>query len=241
MKEILFYEELASTNETAKEMIFAKKAAVGTVIAANAQTCGRGTHGRKFFSPKGLGIYMSVVLSPEEPSFTTISAAVTVSEAIEAVTDLQPKIKWVNDIYLRGKKVCGILAETVGEFVVLGVGINFNMREEDFPEELSAAAGSIFPDGDAPRREPPVTRERLIDEIIRRLDANAYSWDEILSRYRSRLMYVGERVRVSDLSGGAEYEAVVLGVDDGGRLVIKKDSGGIISLLSGDIKILSRG
>ena len=109
-----YFEELDSTNRYLKELA-AKDARPGTVIIANRQSAGRGRLGRKFFSPGEKGIYMSILLRPDIPLeravLITSMAAVAVARAIERVSGIEAKIKWVNDIFLKGKKVCGILTE----------------------------------------------------------------------------------------------------------------------------------
>ena len=130
----LYFEELDSTNSYLKEMA-AKGAQEGTIIIANRQSAGRGRLGRSFFSPEEKGIYMSILLRPdislERAVLITSMAAVAVAEAIEQVSGIQTKIKWVNDIFLNKKKVCGILTEAgidaetgTLEYAVLGIGVN---------------------------------------------------------------------------------------------------------------------
>ena len=171
-KRILFFNNLESTNITAKELA-AAGAEHGTVIIADYQTAGKGCRGKTFFSPAGYGIYISFVLhanllSFENPASITASAAVSVCQAIEYVTGKSPKVKKVNDIFLNGRKICGILTESVigaeshkMPFIILGIGINYNTPISDFPEELQSIAGSLYE-----TQSPPVTRSQLIAEII---------------------------------------------------------------------------
>ena len=138
---------LPSTNDTVKALA-AEGAPEGVVVLAEAQTAGKGRMRRQFFSPDGTGIYMSILLRPklaaEDALFITTAAAAAVADAIEAATGENAGIKWVNDVYLRGLKVCGILTEgALGleegnlEYAVLGIGINAIAPQNGFPEEIS--------------------------------------------------------------------------------------------------------
>jgi len=191
---IHIYDSLESTNITAKEFSLSG-AAHGTVIIADSQTKGKGRHGKAFHSPPGHGIYMSFVLNPDQLSISTnslitLSAAITVCEAIEAVTDKSPKVKWVNDIFLDGRKVCGILTESVigaqshiQQGIILGIGINFTTPLHEFPDQLQQTAGALFE-----AQSPPITRNQLISEIIYRIiyPNASYSEEELLVLYSIR-------------------------------------------------------
>ena len=125
------------------------------MLVAESQTAGRGRLGRSFHSPVGTGLYMSILLRPtfsaERALFITTAAAVAVCRAIEQETGLKPQIKWVNDIYLHEKKICGILTESSINFetkglkwAVLGIGLNLSEPEGGFPEEIRSVAGALF-------------------------------------------------------------------------------------------------
>ena len=140
---IKVYKTIGSTNQVAKKMAIDGEAQ-GTVIISEEQTQGRGRMGRSFFSPAKSGIYMSLILRPNvyahEAVLVTTAASVGVCRAIEKVTDKNPQIKWVNDIFLDDKKICGILTEAVTNFetglvecVIIGIGLNFRLPEENFP------------------------------------------------------------------------------------------------------------
>ena len=147
------FESLDSTNNYLKKLA-AEGAAEGTVVIADEQTAGRGRMGRSFASVAGCGIYMSMLLRPADctpdcaQSLTAV-CAVAVCRAIEKVCGRAPGIKWINDLYLRGKKICGILCESSVkngkvDYAVLGIGLNVTTRIEDFPEELRETAGSLL-------------------------------------------------------------------------------------------------
>lgn len=145
------YDTLPSTNQTAMEMA-AEGAPEWTVVVARHQSAGRGRLNRKFYSPEGTGLYMSIILRPRIPPSQalkiTAAAAVGVAETLESTFGVRPQIKWVNDILVEGKKVCGILTEsrlsgTDLAFAVLGIGINLAPPSGGFPEEIKDIAGAV--------------------------------------------------------------------------------------------------
>ena len=240
---IKIYKSLESTNKTAKEMAVAG-AEHGTVVISDCQTKGRGRYARNFFSPSGGGLYMSIVLRPEvlpfeNPTTITAFAAVSVCEAIESVSKKVPQIKWVNDIFIDGKKVCGILTEAVTDFesggldwVVLGIGINVYTRTEEFPTELQAIATSIYPD-----KKLLGVRNKLSAEIINRILGLKVlpSETEVFEKYKKRLMILGKEITV--IQNQTEYRATAIDVDSIGHLIVKNEKGEIITLYSGEIRI----
>lgn len=144
------YDEVDSTNRLADEMA-RRGAAEGTVVAADYQSSGQGRLERRWLSPAGKGLWFSVILRPPvEPATTvqlTLLAAVATTAAIGKFCGIYPKIKWPNDLLIRGRKLCGILCEMSGgdsvDHVIVGIGINTNMNREDFPDELSTTATSL--------------------------------------------------------------------------------------------------
>ena len=240
---IFVYDSLESTNKTAKEMAISG-AKHGTIVIANNQTAGRGRYDRKFYSPSGHGVYMSLIIHPsrmwfETPTLLTIFAAVSVCEAIESITNKEPQVKWVNDIFLEGKKICGILTEAVLDlesgniqWIVIGIGVNFSTPSIDFPQELQKIAGSVFPDGNS-----ICTRNQLIAEITNRMVSPEKQCNEkqIIEKYRQRLMMIGKKITITGL--GDPYEAIALDIDDLGGLIVEKDTGEIVSLSAGEISV----
>jgi BirA family biotin operon repressor/biotin-[acetyl-CoA-carboxylase] ligase len=241
---IHIYASLESTNDAAKELA-ASGAKHGTVVIADYQSAGKGRYGRSFYSPPGYGIYISFILrqTPEQldgiPTLVTASAAVSVCEAIETTTGKAPQIKWVNDIFLDGKKICGILTEAVTDFenkstqwIVVGIGVNFTTPEAGYPEEIKDTAGSLFNDS-----KPAITRNRLAAEIVNRILSfdNKYDNKTMLAEYRKRLMMLGQKVFVA--GPGLSYEAVAIDISDDGHLIIEKENGETLSLASGEIRI----
>lgn len=235
--------ETDSTNLRAK--CFAAEKSGRAVFIAESQTAGRGRFGRSFFSPEGCGIYMSLLIPIEEKNISditllTTAAAVAVCEAIESVCEKKPQIKWVNDIYLDRKKICGILAEAVTDqkrgiisHVVIGLGINF--RESGcLPRELEGIVGTLFG-----MDEPTVSRNELAAEVINRMLTllHAVSDRKFLKGYRERSMLNGKEVVFS--RGDKKYAAVAENIDENGALVVRFEDGRREALSSGEVSVRS--
>jgi len=216
----------------------------GTVVIANYQTAGKGRQGKTFFSPPYHGLYMTILLHASKLSFSTPTlitalAAVSVCEAIESITDRSPQIKWVNDIFLDGKKICGILTESVNmpdspgvQRMLVGIGVNFSTPPAQFPMELQHIAGSLFE-----TEKPPITRNQLAAEIINRIISPdiEHNEKEMLEKYRKRMFLLGKTVTVTGTEN--PYEATAIGIDDIGQLVVKKANGEILTLSSGEVSL----
>ncbi len=213
----------------------------GAVIIADAQTGGRGRFTRKFHSPSGCGIYMSILLKPQMPAgnavLITSAAAVAVAEAIETLCGKDAKIKWVNDVYVDSKKVCGILTEGVikpdGDFdwAVLGIGINAFEPENGFDAEIKDIAGAVFDE----YREN--LRNRLIAEVINRFFRyyNKLEKKTFLDEYRKRSFVLGEIVDV--VKNEENRKAKALDIDDDCRLLVEYEDKSKEFLSSGEISI----
>lgn len=240
---IKIYGEIDSTNREAKTQAIAG-APHGTAILAGTQTSGKGRRGRDFYSTPDSGLYMSLILHSEmlgfnNPTAVTAYAALCVCEAIEAICKLKPSIKWVNDIFLQGKKICGILTEAITEFesrhtseIIVGIGINISTKTEDFPDELRGIAGSLYPDGRA-----SVTRNCLAAEIINRiLRVDRITEKQLFEQYKKRLFMLGTDVTV--IQGEEHYTAKALDIDEYGRLIVRTQSGNTMTLVSGEVKIM---
>lgn len=215
----------------------------GCIIIACEQTAGRGRYGRQFFSPVDSGVYLSLLLrptaySPQQATCLTAAAAAAMCQAIEAVTGQQPGIKWVNDIFLHGKKVCGILTEAaVGletgtlNYMVLGAGVNLYPPAEGFPEEIQSIAGSVL------EHSCPEAKNRLVGEFLNRF-WDFYSHPECrayLEDYRARSLAIGRNVTV--LSAGKAVSAYAYGIDDDFRLLVRYENGDTEALSYGEIRI----
>ena len=236
------YKSLASTNTEAK--IEAMNNAVhGTVIISEEQTKGRGRFGRDFFSPSESGIYMSIILKPnlsiDDSVLITTAAAVAVCNAIDKFTYVKPQIKWVNDIFIKNKKVCGILTEAVTDFesggiesVIVGIGVNVKTKEEEFPGELQNIAGSIFNS-----HENFCTRNQLAAEIINNVlsISEELADKKFLEIYKERSMILGEYIMYN--KNNEWLEGFAMDIDEyGGLLIINKD-GKKETLHSGEVSI----
>jgi len=230
---------LDSTNTRAKA-IAATGAPHGYLVIAESQSGGKGRMGRSFFSPEHSGVYITYVLRPkllaERAVMITSMAAVAVARAIEAVAEVEVQIKWVNDLYIHGRKVCGILCEAsmdfesgALEYAVLGIGVNVAAMR--FPEELEAIATSI--ENECGR---PVSRSRLIAEISNRLNELYGDLEScrFMEESRARSNVIGRDVLV--LRGGERFRAHALDIDDQGRLVVQTE-GGVVRVNSGEVSL----
>ena len=218
---------IGSTNDRAKEL--AMQGQTHLCVTADAQEKGRGRRGRSFCSAPGCGLYLSVVLPAEEAQLLTVRAAVLVAEAIGELTGVFPQIKWVNDLYLGGKKVCGILAEGVAgkPFAVLGIGIN--LKKQTFPEELRAIASDLESETNV-LVEPAAMR----DAILKRLSEPAPA--DLIERYAKRCFVLGRRVTV--FRGSDTFEATAVAISPDGGLVVERNGEKEI-LHSGEVSVKS--
>ena len=222
----------------------------GCVLAAEEQTAGKGRAGRSFYSPQGSGLYMSLLIRPkgisaERAARCTTMAAVAACEAIEEVTGRPAQIKWVNDIYMQGKKVAGILTEAAVDlesgnlgYAVLGIGFNVYPPREGFPDDLKERAGAIL--------KSPVrgVKNRLAAAFTARFFSLFEAENSAqegggspgyAAAYRQRCFVTGKRIDV--LSGGEKTPALALGVDDECRLSVRYDDGRIETLSAGEVSI----
>ena len=223
----------------------AKGAPAWSVLIAEEQTAGRGRFGRPFYSPKGAGLYIGILLRPKlsaaETLFITTSAAVAVCEAIESVCSEPCEIKWVNDVFLRGRKVCGILTEASFSVESGGldraiVGIGINIRETAFPPELKGIATSVFED----RECPAETRAKIAAKLLERF---RYYVENIPQRafyaeYKRRSFVLGKRVEVR--SGDLCEGGVALDIDENCFLKVRLDNGQEKLLSGGEVSVKVR-
>ena len=236
---IHLYETLDSSNQTAKQLALAG-APHGTLVLAGQQSAGRGRMGRRFESPAEKGVYLSLVLRVPVPASealgVTIGASVAVARAVRALCGLELSIKWVNDLYYQGKKVCGILTEAGSsvesgflDWLVVGIGLNLTTAPEDWPDELARTAGSLFPGGPA-----PVSRAALAGAIARELLALCPAFD-CLDEYRARCFVPGHWVTVC--TAAETYAARALAIDDRGALLVEREGGRQVALQHGEVSI----
>ena len=241
-KDICFHicKTVGSTNTLARQMA-EKGAKEKTVVLASEQTQGRGRMGRNFYSPNGSGIYMSIVLRPDivlaDAILITTCAAVSVCKAIEEVSFKKAEIKWVNDIYLGGKKACGILTEAAinvenakPEYVVLGIGINLFEGENGFPDEIKDIATAVF----SSQNEAEQYNNELVSHILNcffEYYQNLTDKD-FYNEYRDRMLLLGKPIKVI---AEPEYDATVIDIDEQFRLKVRTENGEEKLLNSGEV------
>ena len=235
------YKTVTSTNDLAKQYALDLKPE-GTVIVAREQTAGRGRKGRSFYSPSSTGVYISVLLRPEltaeKTLYITTAAAVAVAKAIEKISGKEAKIKWVNDIFVDGKKVCGILTEGAIDFetgkmqyAVLGIGVNIKKPENDFPSEIQNIAGSVF----------DTTDKEVSSIIVAEILNNFMNYYKNLAskpfyeEYKKRMFLIGKHLTV--YSGKDSYPAVAIDLDKELSLIVKDENGNIKKLNTGEVSI----
>lgn len=238
--DITLFDELDSTNTYLKKLARAG-APEGRVIIARRQSAGRGRLGRSFYSDAE-GLYISVLIRPhmkaESMVFVTAMTAVAMARAIERTMDADAVIKWVNDIFVRGKKVCGILCESafgadaLSEYVVIGAGVNITEPFGGFPADISAVAGALLPHGSGQElrsRLAAAFLEELFGEYAR-LDSRSF-----LDEYRRRSMVTGKNVSV--ISPTLTRHGKAIAIDDDCRLVVRFDDGTTEHVSTGEISV----
>ena len=229
---------VTSTNAVLKEK--ADGLSEGTVLIASEQISGRGRFTRKFYSPSGSGIYMSIFLRPSlsaaDSVLITTAAAVAVSLAAEELSGRKTGIKWVNDVLIGGKKVCGILTEAALDiesgklnYAVLGIGLNAYEPDGGFPDEIKEIAGAIF--------------EKRSDSLKNKLAAKVLTYffrfydtldrRDFLKIYRERSIVTGKKILV--VSADKKIPATAIGIDGDCRLEVLYDDGRREFLSSGEI------
>ena len=232
----VYLNETDSTNTQCK--LLAKNGAPhGTVVFAKHQTAGRGRLGRSFFSPDNAGLYCSVLIregiNMEHIGLVTPCAAVAAARAVEKLSGAKADIKWVNDIYICGKKVCGILTEaSLPDFLVIGIGINLRSVKNTFPDELLDIVTSIE-DETGRIFTPSEMADALLTELSGIVE-NTQNKD-FLCEYRERSCLIGNEVTV--LTGNETYPALVTGIDDSAGLMIRLPSGEERILRTGEVSV----
>lgn len=230
------FDTVVSTNVVAESLVAAGRAADGDAVAADSQTRGAGRLGRDFYSPPGLGVYLSYVKKIPDaagsPGFITSLAGLAVVAALEKCFGLKALIKWPNDIVIKNKKICGILtrlcaggADGKTPYAVIGIGVNVNQTPGDFPPELAAKAGSV-----RIALGQVVERERLLAEIVNELDmimlyqnALCQPASPYIAQLKELSFTLGKKITVS--SHTKKETAVALDLAPDGALVIQTLTG----------------
>ncbi len=225
-----------STNNEAKRRLLAGETRP-MLLTAEEQTAGRGRQGKGFYSPAGTGIYLTLVVHPDLPVTDAVSvttrASVATARAIRRTTGQTPEIKWVNDLYLDGKKICGILVEAISDFETgitksLLIGVGVNLTTEQFPEGV-VGAGALHPQG--------VTRTELVAAVTEELQKECADLRDrsYLEDYRAWSMVLGKKIVY--WSGETKTEALAVGIDDHGGLIVENEAGQRTTLQSGEISV----
>ncbi len=242
--EIHLFDSLDSTNRYAKSLA-AEKPQTKALVVATHQSGGRGRLGRTFHSPRG-GLYLSVLLpltfSVQEAPLVTSIASVAVARSIDQVCSLSCSIKWVNDLFLGGRKVCGILTEGVlgvesgrVSALVVGIGINLSTPRHAFPVELQELVTSLYENEEAIPSE--FDAHQLVVAIVRELERMIAQLPDrsFLAEYRARSLGLGKRVTVPQ--GKEHYHALASFIDDDAHLVVEDEAGGTHVLSSAEISV----
>ncbi|MCZ9837927.1 biotin--[acetyl-CoA-carboxylase] ligase [Brachyspira hyodysenteriae] len=236
----VIYKTVESTNIVARGMAM-NGADSGTVVIAEEQTSGYGRNGKSFFSPYGTGIYMSIILNLKKEkkifnsSFITTAAAMAVSKSIEEISNENTQIKWVNDVFINDKKVCGILTEGAFSFedgkldyAVIGIGINVNFPKNGFPEEINNIAVSINK-----IQNNRDIRNILIAKILERMYEYYFNNVAFYEEYRKRSFLIGRKVLLN--IDNEEHIVKVLDIDKTFALVAEFQDGKVDRIISGSI------
>lgn len=240
---IHWFDSIDSTNDRAKAMADAG-APHGTVLIADRQSAGRGRMGRKFLSPGGAGIYLSVILRPDcrvaELMHLTCAAGTAVCDAVEEISGLRPGIKWINDLVIEKKKLGGILTELsltadgAVRYAVVGIGINCKQKTEYLPPELRDMAISV-----QAATGKPVSRSKLTAAMIRALEAMDSQLishkAQIMDRYRHDCITLGQDVSVQDRVAVRLGKALDINAE--GALLVKFFDGETAWIQSGEVSV----
>lgn len=208
------FKEVTSTNEVAKQHL-----EDGTVVVADTQISGRGRHARTWHSPVG-GLWCSLVVKHEPAPVLNLAAALAVSKTLEYF-GLETQLKWPNDVHIANKKVCGILSETEGEFMIIGVGVNLNNR--DFPEDIPGTSYVV-------ETGKKIDRMEFLEKFVEIF--NSIREKDFLNEYRRYSSTIGSEVMIKD---GRELTGTAEDVDEKGRLILKLENGKKMKIYSGEV------
>ena len=242
-KNIYVYNEVSSTNTVAK-FLSENGIGNGSVVIAEKQTAGRGRSGKSWESPLG-GVWLSIILTPNvdcsKIPLITLSTGVAVAKTFEGIGVENPEIKWPNDIMINGKKVSGILTESVTNFnsiktVIIGVGIDANLSIEDFPKELQDKTTTLEKELERKVDENLLIKLFLeeIEKIVKLFNKERY--EEILKEWRKRSYTIGKNVEVKK-PFNKSYDAYAIGISKDGALIVEKNDGTIEKVISGECTI----
>jgi BirA family biotin operon repressor/biotin-[acetyl-CoA-carboxylase] ligase len=244
-RDYFYYPSIDSTNRQAR-ILASQGYPEGTVVVADMQTDGRGRRGRSWYSPAGQGIYMSLILRPRIPlkeiSRISLMPAVALAETLQEELGLAARIKWPNDILINHKKIAGILSEAITdmdgiEFVVIGMGLNINNPESDFPDDFRTDPTSILTE-----MKQPASRVRILQSLLAKLEYHYQllqkgDFAETLAAGRRMSMVIGQKVSLETSQGIVTGRAV--DIDENGFLLVDEGSGVQHTVISGEIEVLA--
>ena len=242
-KEMHYKPTVDSTNRVAKALAY-HGAADGTIVVAEEQTNGKGRRDRNYYSPRGKGIWFSIVLHPKilpkDAPKLTLMTAVAVAEAMNRF-NIKPEIKWPNDILFDGRKLVGILTEMTGEmgkiyYIVVGIGINVNIARKDFPEEIRDTAASLseITGEEIPRVKIFRAVLEELDKLYREIKANGF--DKVLTLWRKYNVTLGKNIRVISVIDGNDFSGKAVDLNEDGALVVETPEG-LRTVYAGDVSI----
>ena len=240
--DIYFYHEIGSTNDECKKLA-EEGAKHGTLVVAEKQTKGKGRRGRSWESPKGTGIWMTLLLRPDiEPynsSGLTLVTAMAINKAVQEITGLDAKIKWPNDIVVNGKKVTGILTEMSAQpeminYIVIGIGINVNT--EEFPEDIAKTASSLkIESGKTIKRSSIIALfgkyfEQYYAKYIKTQDMSL-----LIDEYNKELINVDRQIKV--LAKENSYTGIAKGINRHGELIVETENKELKNVVAGEVSV----
>lgn len=233
-RRIELFDSLPSTNREASRLAQAD-VEHGTVVVADSQTAGRGRLSRTWFSPAGANLYCSIILRMKRPaegltewlSWLPLVSALAAAEAIEAVSSLHVSVKWPNDLLISGRKIGGVLCESGSgagsiPFQIIGIGLNVNVEQQDWPEELRESATSIWHE-----QHRTVDRNRLLAQLLLELEQcidelAAHGTSRLALAYHQRCSTIGQKIKAT-LANGDQCLGRAEGIGQDGALLVRPD------------------
>lgn len=245
---VMFFNTIDSTNSEAKRLLIQEgyKKLHKTVIASSYQTDGKGRQGRHFYSPVNTGVYFSIIYSSPaitDPAIITASTAVAINHAIKQIFDVDTQIKWINDIYIKNKKIAGVLTEGITdlesrkvEAIIIGIGINVTLSN-DMPPSVKKNAGSILKDSQTVKRSQLCAAS--VNEVIRILEGGDKVIKETLKEYKELSNILGKEIEVTPLDGekSQKYKCTAVDITDNAQLKVLLPDGSSRLLSSGEVTL----
>jgi BirA family biotin operon repressor/biotin-[acetyl-CoA-carboxylase] ligase len=247
-KNIFYEEKVDSTNSVARDLVI-KGVKNGSIVISDMQEKGKGRNGKIWTSPCACNVYMSIILkpkfNPEVAHGMTILAAVSVADAILEVTSLRPQIKWPNDILINSKKVSGILTEMstqnkIIEYIIVGIGINVNLMEDNIAEDIKDKATSLYIEKSKLFKNDayPINRNKLIVSFLNKFDKYyeiflSTGLSSILQSYQKYFEMIGKTVEIS--LENKKIKGQVVGIDSKGALLVKTGENELEKIFSGEL------